>query len=507
MNQIWSGIVVAVLGLIVAGFTGVAIGNADYLIVAIGAGAVVVFAMLFVLWPKYPAEAKILAFLIVGHVAFQRWFADLRVSIIFITEASLAIAGALVLARLAFQRFRAFPRHPITWPIALLMVLGGARFVLFDYKQYGIVTSARDFALVYYMAFYFVGYSVGIHQPSREMIMKWLYRASAVYLALIIPLVLVVLPLGILSTFIVVLSTRDMAVIVPVYATLLLGVAGVKHRRRRWYWLAVIPMVWMIYLRARAGYVAFGVTSLIFLAAISPTRQAFALRIGLLATVTALLAATVLVASELTGVRALQPFVSEVQSIFDVDAIKERKTAAAGHSAEYSAETSRWRTVWWQAVWDHTMDKNPVFGAGFGYDLATRFNREYYGRSGGAATARNPHNVAFTFLGRLGLVGLALFIWLCVALGRQTLRVVAAVRRGRQPVENINPWLIVLTVLFVGLFSHTFEGPMAAVPFWTVLGLAVAQQVLAAQAAAPPRPPEPARPHLPRRERALAGAH
>lgn len=499
MNQIWSGIVVAVFGLILAVLCGIAIGNADYLIVAVGAGALIVFAMLFVMWPKYLAEAKVLAFLIVGHVAFQRWFADLRVSIIFITEAALALAGALVLARLAFQRFRAFPRHPITWPIALLLVFGAARFVLVDFRRYGLVESARDLAVVYYMSFYFIGYSVGLHQRSRELILKWLNVASAVYIAAIIPLVLIVAPLGVLVTFTAVLSTRDMAVIVPAYAILLLGVAAVTRRQRRWYWLALIPLAWLIYLRARAGYVAFGVTSLVFLAAISHNRQAFAVRIGLGAFVTALLGATLLVASELAQVSAVQPYVAEVQSIFDVDAIRERKTAAAGHSQDYSAETSRWRTVWWQAVWDQTMEKNPAFGLGFGYDLATRFNREYYGRSGGAATARNPHNVAFTFIGRLGLVGLALFVWLCLALCRQTLRVVSAVRSGRQPLQNINPWLIVLSILFVGFFSHTFEGPMAAVPFWSLLGIAVAQQVLTSQAAARERargPVAPARAEL-----------
>ena len=323
-----------VLGLAAAGLCGIAIGNGDYVVVGAAAGALVLFALLFVLWPNYLPEAKVLAFLIVGHVVFQRWFADQRVSIIFVTEAGLAIAGMLVLLRIAFQRFRAFPRHPITWPIALLLILGASRFVLFDFRRYGLVESARDFAVVYYMGFYFIGYSVGLHQRSRELILKWLNMASAVYIAAIIPLVLIIAPLGILAIFTVVLSTRDMAVIVPAYAILLLGVAAVARRQRRWAWLALIPLAWLIYLRARAGYVAFGVASLVFLAAISHNRREFALRIGLFAFVTTLLGATLLVASELGQVRAVQPFVAEVQSIFDFDAIRERKTAAAGHSPE-----------------------------------------------------------------------------------------------------------------------------------------------------------------------------
>lgn len=495
-----------VLGLAAAGLCGIAIGNGDYIIVAAAAGALILFALLFVSWPQYLPEAKVLAFLITGHVVFQRWFADQRVSIIFVTEAGLAITGALVLLRLAFQRFRAFPRHPITWPIALLLVLGSVRFVLVDFQRFGLIDSARDFAVVYYSAFYFIGYAVGIHQPSRELILRWFYRATAVYLAMILPLVFVFLPLGILATFTIVLSTRDMAVIVPAYATLLLGVAAVKYNRNRWYLVALIPLAWLIYLQARAGYVAFAATSIIFLFAISRTRQVFALRVGLLAFVTTLLAATVLLASELAQIRTIQPFVAEVESIFDFGAITERKSAAAGDSLDYSTETSRWRTAWWQAVYDDTVQRGPLFGLGFGYNLAGKFNREYYGRTRGEAAARNPHNVAFTFLGRMGFVGLALFIWLCISLGRETLRVVAAVRRGKQPLENINLWLVALTILFVGLFSHSFEGPMAAVPFWTLLGIAVAQQVLIARAAAPVQPVEPARPQLRTPRPALAGA-
>jgi hypothetical protein len=510
MSQIWTRVVVVVLGVITAALCGIAIGNAEYIAVAAAAGMLILFALLFVLWPRYLPEAKILAFLLTGHVVFQRWFADQRVSIIFITEAALAIAGALVLLRLAFQRFRAFPRHNITWPIALLLILGTARFVLVDFGRHGLIDSARDFAVVYYTAFYFIGYAVGIHQPSRELIMKWFYRATTVYLAMILPLFFILMPLGILATFTLVLSTRDMAVIVPTYATLLLGVAAVKSRRLRWYMLAVIPLAWLIYLRARAGYVAFGFTSLVFLAAISHTRRDFLLRISLLTAATVVIGGIIFIGSELTQVRALQPFVREVESIFDVAAIKERKSAAAGDATDYSSETSRWRAAWWQAVFDETMQRGPIFGLGFGYNLANKFNREYYGRTRGEAAARNPHNVAFTFLGRLGLTGLALFIWLCVSIVRQTFRVVGAIRRRDQPLENINPWLVVLSVLFVGLFSHSFEGPMAAVPFWSLLGLGVAQQVLArraaAAAAAAAPAPQPARPEQPVRRPALAGA-
>lgn len=493
MSQVWTRVVVVVLGVALAALCGIAIGSAEYIGVAALTGALILFALLFVLWPRYLPEAKILAFLITGHVVFQRWFADQRVSIIFVTEAGLAIAGALVLVRLAFQRFRAFPRHALTWPIALLLIFGAARFALIDFRRFGLISSARDFALIYYMAFYFIGYAIGIHEPSRELIKKWFYRGTTLYLLMILPLFFIFMPQGILSTFTIVLSTRDMAIIVPAYSCLLLGVAAIKYRRPILYLLAVIPFVWLVYLRSRAGYIAFGVSGVVFLAAISQNRRVFLLRTVLVTVSTVAVAAIVLMTSELVRVQTIQPFVTELRDIFDFDALQVRKNAVAGSGEHYSGETSRWRAAWWQAVYDDTMEQNPVFGLGFGYDLAKRFNRDFYGRTGGEAAARNPHNVAFTFLGRMGLLGLGLFIWFVIAFAREVMKVVSAIRAQRQPLDHINLWIVTCAALCVGLFSHTFEGPMAAVPFWTFLGIAVAQQVLARR----DRAPEPAQPPAP----------
>ena len=471
----------AVVGLAAAALLGVTIGGGDYYIVLGLFGGMVLFLLLFVFFPSYLPEAKILVFLICGYIIFQRLFAELRaLRFIFVGEIGLATCAVLVLIRTAFKRGRLIPIHPLTWPILGFLLFGVARFAMVDFKQYGLL-AARDFAVVYYMAFYFVGYSVGTDETSRRFVRRALYAATAFYIAMVLVLA-VVSRFGVFAWAAGVLSTRDMAIIVPTYATLLLGVAFVQYRRPILFLLAFVPLAWMLYLRARSGYVAFGVSVFFFLAAISASRSAFVTRLLVLVFATAVLGSTMYIASELARVETVQPFVTEVQDIFDAGAFKERKSVSAhgGSTQGYSHETSRWRTAWWQAVYDDVIATNPVFGLGFGYDLARRFNREYYGRTGGEAAARNPHNVAFTFLGRMGLVGLGLFVWFCVVFLRHIGRVISAVRNKRQPLENVNLCLVNLVMLLVALFSHTFEGPMAAIPFWSLLGVSVAEQVAAA---------------------------
>ena len=482
MNANITPIVAAFLGCIAAIFCGVIVGSEEYMILTAVFGGLLALVVLFAAFPKILPEAKILACLIVGYIVFQRLFAQLRLGqFLFVGELGLAATAVLGLMRLAFERSRAIPSHPLTAPIMLLLLFGGIRFVAVDFKQYGI-TAIRDFALVYYMAFYFVGYAVGKHERSHRFLLRAFYWASGIYLVLIMPLVLASdwLP-GLLALAAQVLRGRDMAVVVPAYSTLLLGIAAVRYRRPALYLLALIPLAWLLSLRARVGYVAFGVTLIFYLAAVARSRSDFFKRMTFGAVLTAVATAILYMFSELSGVTTVQPVVEETRDIFDFGALQERKAATAAGTASmaYSDETIRWRAAWWQAVYDETMEVNPAFGLGFGYDLARRFNREYYGRTRGEAAARNPHNVAFTFLGRMGLLGLGLFLWLCLALTRQTMKTIADIRADRQPIESINLWLVCIVMLLVGLFSHTFEGPMAAIPFWSLLGVAVAEQVRA----------------------------
>jgi hypothetical protein len=77
----------------------------------------------------------------------------------------------------------------------------------------------------------------------------------------------------------------------------------------------------------------------------------------------------------------------------------------------------------------------------------------------------------------MGLVGAALFAVFGLILFVNLVQAARAVRRRKQSLVSLEWWLVECVILVVALFSHTLEGPMAAIPFWTFLGLAVAQKL------------------------------
>jgi O-antigen ligase len=130
------------------------------------------------------------------------------------------------------------------------------------------------------------------------------------------------------------------------------------------------------------------------------------------------------------------------------------------------------RMVWWQAAVDETVKGNLWFGLGFGHDLAYNFIRQYYPDSSEEFSARSPHNVLITVFARMGVVGSVAFLALLVACALRTLRVL---RNNAAPVADSGAfWCAAWVLLVAACFGVVLEGPMGAVVFWTILGLASA---------------------------------
>jgi O-antigen ligase len=131
-------------------------------------------------------------------------------------------------------------------------------------------------------------------------------------------------------------------------------------------------------------------------------------------------------------------------------------------------DNNLFRTTWWSAVLAETMDTNPYVGLGFGHDLADRFVREYYPESGEEFAARSPHNVLVTVFARMGLAGLIGLLGVLVIIATRTWR---GVKHGP---EAAAPWCAVWVIFVSACFGVVLEGPMGAVVFWTILGVAQA---------------------------------
>ena len=135
-------------------------------------------------------------------------------------------------------------------------------------------------------------------------------------------------------------------------------------------------------------------------------------------------------------------------------------------------DNNRFRLVWWKNVAEETLTTAPVLGQGFGADLTYGFLREYYATSNEDFTARSPHNIFITTLGRMGLAGFAILLGIYFVQARSTARVARAARHDPARAEAMTLQAAVWVVMISACLGVVLEGPMGAIPFWIMLGLA-----------------------------------
>ena len=152
-----------------------------------------------------------------------------------------------------------------------------------------------------------------------------------------------------------------------------------------------------------------------------------------------------------------------------------------------------WRLVWWEHLMDELLDRNLLFGLGFGENLGL-FNPYLAANENSNWPIRAPHNVNVTVLSRMGLVGLALWMSILVrGLGGLYLRAWRA-GVGTRPYpsarrEEISFWLLMLVTTWGnGSFGVLMEGPVLGIWFWFALGFSSGRSVAYRGARAAVRP-------------------
>ncbi|MFM8619870.1 MAG: O-antigen ligase family protein, partial [Opitutaceae bacterium] len=148
----------------------------------------------------------------------------------------------------------------------------------------------------------------------------------------------------------------------------------------------------------------------------------------------------------------------------------------------YLSDNNRFRIVWWRQVAKEVAETNPLVGLGFGHDLSRGFVRAYDQDFGENFSARSPHSILFTVLGRMGVVGL--LAWLAIV-GSMLISTLRAIRQtGPEGLKALGWWSATWALLVSACFGVVLEGPMGAVLFWTLLGIAVQEGRAKAPAAA-----------------------
>lgn len=444
---------------------GVQIAQGGWLLPGLlGAGVV-----LFTLY-RLKAESLgsfVLAGLLAGYFIGNRGFAQLMPApSIPLLPAEAALATLVALQVL--ERIRGGLTRRIHWIDALIVawvVFGIARMV-FDARMFGIV-AVRDFAMVYYAVFFFLAANIVHRDFGKLSVLMGTLRIASVIMGILFFMTLL-WPNVLEST----LTLRGVPVIfykadlVGIFA----GIGALLHFIRfeqtgRWHSVGFSLLLVGVVLATNNRSALLALTVGAAALGLAGRWRFPALLAGGAVVATVFLVA---VASWRGDDWRDTPLIEAYERVVSlVDPLGTGNYQ--GEETANKGDNNRFRLVWWTEVINETLDTSPVFGLGFGYDLAARFQRVYYGVFPEDFNARSPHSIVITVFARMGAIGLGLFLGI---VAQMVVWVWRAARRNN--LEQLGPALMATMVFTGACFGVVLEGPMGAVVFWVMLGAAAA---------------------------------
>jgi O-antigen ligase len=475
-------LVIAIPGCVLALYLAAQIGNGQLKVPILFLIGVPLFVGVTALTRQIRIEAVILGFLLFGYIVGQSGFAHFSISErtnLYFGELGMMACAVAFLARVAFTREKIIPRRPLAWAIVAFIVIGLTR-VSFDFGQsYQLKDVVRDFATVYYAGFFFIAYNVCRHSPSRRLI----ERVIIVSLITFIPVYIASIISPMMFQH---LTIRGRPIIAPrsdltgsfmSFACIYFFFLKTKGLRRV-ACIGISLIAFLIVLLAMSRATFAGLAVAMFLIVIARKSQIL-LWLGLSGIIGALTLAivgssglgneTMVTRLQDKGLSLFEPFTGERYNY-------------TGSTGDESAGNNQFRESWWKSVFDETTEKAPVTGLGFGYDLAKRFLRNYQSNLNiFEFDTRSPHSIILTVYGRMGLVGILSLMVIVYLILRSSIRCAVAVRNRKVPAIYIAPWCGAIAIFVTACFGVMLEGPMAAMVFWSLLGLAALRQSEMAQ--------------------------
>jgi hypothetical protein len=406
---------------------------------------------------------RLVGFLVLGYLCMTRSFAYLGIPqlSIFIGE---IVLGAFVLLK---------PRVVLgTWAASLLRnsplnSLGLALLVFISYGVWemwrGVLSGSsifytmKFFIFNYYAIFLFLGLWVALRAPDTlPKVLRALAWVNGIY-GLLWVVVLkysgALMPGSTVPMFgqpgggaVAILGLlcfeRNLRAVWPLLALNLMVTLAVQVRAE-WLGLAAGMLVWGILTRQLGRVIVMGIIGLVVLGTVELAGIQLPGRTG----------GSVSLA-ETVG-RAIAPINADLAEHIAPD-------------AKRHVGTADWRKAWWDAIWE-SVNSTPMlaaFGHGYGFYLLGLLPEEKRGPANTLDT-RTPHSAFYYTLGYTGWVGVALFVALQFTIFR-TLR--RAFRMSGQPIG------LVLWVMAIAMacFEESFETPYRAIPFYLLMGLAIA---------------------------------
>lgn len=459
------------------------LANESYGLPALVAAAALLGTLAVLLRASF--AAIVVGIVLFGYMVGNRGFAQLMPVPwlpLLPAECALLAAGGWMLVQCAFAQRLPFRRDALNGVVLIWLLLGTCR-VAFDIPTFGAL-ALRDYAMVYYALFFFLGQHLASEPGSDELLRRTLVAASVAQPVAVA--LTEVFPEFFLNQFVVrgiplIYFKGDLALTFMAMAALFIALAT-PASWRKWTWpLASLELLYVMGSANRASMLG-ALAALVWLA-FSPARRFVAWQAGTLVLAFALLSSAAFLGQNRWAEQKFAAIAERVISL--VDLLGDRTYVSEESSMK--GDNNRFRSIWWRTVVAETLEVNPVFGLGFGHDLSRAFLQEYNPEMADDFTARSPHSIAVSTLGRMGFAGLAILFALSGILFWQTW---AAMRRGGSAVQltySASLWIILISACF----GVVLEGPMGAVIFWTLLGLAHAQRfsapAVATDLADPPR--------------------
>lgn len=407
-----------------------------------------------------PIDLKFIVFIVWGYALGGKGFAYVTPrEPLFIGEIVLVI-GALGLIYRLTKGARLLPTK-LHFAILLWMAVV-AIYLLFSFRTYGIF-AIRDSAMAYYGLYFFFAFALFQNETSTRAFSKALKFTVllGVFSGLISSTVLLTLiemfPLLARGFY----PHPDSFIPLIVAGTVYCFLVGVSKRN------LVLLCCGILCLLVLLNNKTAGIFSLVV---VMGAVTVFAKRLDImffavLGVALAGLVVAVIIATGNTDIEKRLLEADSIQTLSDIGT-----ATGAGNTS-----TSDWRISWWTVIFEETVEKNPYTGVGMGGDITSTFLEEvmridldsYEGRT----YARYPHNILFTVLGRMGFVGLAVFLIPFISITFFTLRFMRHYLVSVDDMENyLIPTVIVLSGLTNSLVQSTYEVPHGAITHWICLG-------------------------------------
>ncbi len=458
---------VALAACALAAFLGSELAEGSYFLSALA--AVVIVSAILIRLTGLAADTILLGLVLIGYFVGNRGFAQLMPAPgipLLPAEGALLIACSWQAIQCAFERTLPFQRDALNWAVLAWLLAGTVR-VGFDVPRYGLL-ALRDYAQVYYAVFFFLAQHMARNPAAGRYLVGCLRVASLVLLPVYVLYLL--FPQFFLNQLTVsgvplVFYKGDIVVTFLAIGAVLLFHQATGHQRY-WAWPFITAMLLLVLAGGnRASLLGLLIVSGLLLLA---RRWRWPLFLGALAGGALLgLVGLATIFDHTWSQQKLSSLSDQATSIVDVTGSRRYESTDSYNKGD----NNRFRLVWWRNVAEETWNTNPLLGLGFGADLARGFVQEYYPETDEEFTTRSPHNVFLTVFARMGAVGLVIWLVFVGLLLRNTWR---SLRFNADPV-NWSLWCGAGVVLVSAAFGVVLEGPMGAVVFWTMLGLANAR--------------------------------